>query len=126
MKSTLLLLILFLAAVASPGFAQNKSSDWALLMNSGRPALKSKATMVNSFNVYRTIIKPQMNPYCYFEFPCESFGPAMIKRYRLPKGYFLAIDRWIRCSRISPLETFSVRLTTLGKIKESPEDFHFH
>jgi len=125
-NSSPLLLATVLAISALTGLAQNKTEDWALLMNSGRPGSGPKSKTTNSFNIYRTTIKPQLASVCYFELPCSSFSPAMIKRYGLLKGYFLTIDRMARCTRISALETYSIRLSPLGKIKESPEDFHFH
>lgn len=125
-KFSPLLLATVLAITALSGLAQNKTEDWVLLMDSGRPTSGLKSTATNSFDIYRTTVKPQLALFCYFELPCSSFSPAMIKRYGLLKGYFLTIDRLVRCTKISALETYSIRLSPQGKIKESPEDFHFH
>ncbi len=75
---------------------------------------------------YQRGISEQLAANCAFELTCSRFSGAMVKEYGFVKGYFLTFDRVSRCSRISSLETFPIRLNAQGKIIETPADFHFH
>jgi len=119
----------------SPCIAQNNENDWELIRkidHSSPPSSADLSLVKNNkdddrgFNFYRTVLKPQLGFTCHFEMTCPVFCPVMIRRYGLLKGYFLSADRLLRCTKISVYETYTIRLTTHRKIKESPDDFHFH
>ncbi|MBS1505718.1 MAG: membrane protein insertion efficiency factor YidD [Bacteroidetes bacterium] len=75
---------------------------------------------------YQRAISEQMATNCAFELTCSRFSKQMVHEFGIIKGYFLTFDRLSRCTRISPLETYPIRLTATGKILETPADFHFH
>jgi putative component of membrane protein insertase Oxa1/YidC/SpoIIIJ protein YidD len=49
---------------------------------------------------YRSFISPQMKPRCYFYPSCSQFTMESIHLYGV-KGFFIGIDRIMRCSVVS-------------------------
>lgn len=130
-------LILFLATehVVS---AQSFRSDFDLLEKSEKktaattPVKKTRHwnPLANGYllgvTFYQRVISEQMATNCAFELTCSRFSKQMVSEFGIVKGYFLTFDRLSRCTRISPLETYPIRLSATGKILETPADFHFH
>ncbi len=117
--------------------AQSVPADLALLTEQATPKEKvilKKNRIRNplalgyllGIKIYQRAISEQLATDCAFELTCSRFSSAMVKEYGFVKGYFLTFDRVSRCTKISMMETYPVRLTAEGKIVETTADFHFH
>lgn len=134
------IVISFLILLCAPtlGLAQDSTADWVLLQRSVAQQVEAKKpipartwnplklTYRLGLGFYQNVISSQLATNCAFELTCSRYSGAMVKEFGLMKGYFLTFDRISRCTKISSMETYPVRLTALGKIRETPEDFHFH
>lgn len=134
----LLIVFLFSAGSCFQAVAQDANTDWSLLLNTAKPVAgeeKPKTPRIwNPLTVtyrlglgfYQNVISSQLATNCAFELTCSRYSGTMVKEFGLVKGYFLTFDRISRCTKIAAMETYPVRLNAQGKIKETPEDFHFH
>jgi putative component of membrane protein insertase Oxa1/YidC/SpoIIIJ protein YidD len=68
---------------------------------------------------YRSEVTGQWGHTCYFEIPCSDFSSQLIQRYGILKGFFLTIDRYGKCNKLSFYETLPNRINAKGKIIDS-------
>ena len=133
----LLTLLVLSMLVSGAVQAQSVAADLALLTEHANPkekVIKKKNHTRNplalgylfGIKIYQHAISEQLATDCAFELTCSRFSSAMVKEYGFVKGYFLTFDRVSRCTKISMMETYPVRLTAKGKIIETTADFHFH
>jgi putative component of membrane protein insertase Oxa1/YidC/SpoIIIJ protein YidD len=98
--------------------AQNIQSDLALLrvqVSSSRSVTEKKTTSLLS----SLSSSPQWGHTCYFEIPCSDFSSQLVHRYGIVKGFFLTVDRWGKCNKLSFFETLPNHINTKGKIIDS-------
>jgi putative component of membrane protein insertase Oxa1/YidC/SpoIIIJ protein YidD len=105
--------------------AQTIQSDLALLrtqqISSAFPTKEKKSVSLLTLPVefYRNNVSGQWGHTCYFEIPCSDFNNQLMQRYGIVKGFFLAIDRYGKCNKLSFYETLPNRINTKGKIIDS-------
>lgn len=72
---------------------------------------------------YQAGISEQLATNCAFETTCSRFSSQLVHEFGFVKGYFLTFDRISRCTKISSMETYPIRLNGSQKIKETVADF---
>jgi uncharacterized protein len=70
-------------------------------------------------DLYQKQISRQWGHTCYFEIPCSDFSGQLIQQYGAVKGFFLTIDRFGKCNKLSLSETLPSRINDKGKIIDS-------
>ncbi len=133
----LLTLIVLSVLVSCAVQAQSVAGDLSLLQEQARPKEQADQNRNRTRNpltlgyllgikIYQRAISEQLATDCAFDLTCSRFSKALVKDYGFFKGYFLTFDRVSRCTKISMMETYPVRLNAKGKIIETTADFHFH
>lgn len=119
-----------------PGYAQNSSDLQLILSHRQNIKVVSKDASTDKrrrivpyvfkpgFLVFKHGIYNQMGLTCIFDRPCIDFCGDLIERFGLVKGYFLSIDRIVRCNRLTPLETYPSSLSTSTKVIDSVGNYH--
>ncbi len=115
----------FLMVISSAANGQAVEKDLRLLQAHWKSEREPK-TEVYRPNLYRRIIQPQLGTSCVYENECREFRKGLFGEFGILKATFLTIDRWGRCTHISTMESFPVRLNKQGKIIESPLDYRLH
>jgi uncharacterized protein len=113
--------------------AQNIESDLALLraqaVSSTSNVVEKKSASILSGVValpgkfYQNNVSEQWGHTCYFEISCSDFNNQLIQRYGILKGFFLSIDRYAKCNKLSFYETLPNRINAKGQIIDS---VHFY
>ena len=108
------------------GKSQTAAKDYNLLLMHSKSAQDTVQSRTVSSSFYRKFISPQLGTSCVYEIECHDFRKGLFSEFGMVKASFLTIDRWGRCTHISTMDTFPVRLNQYGKIIESPHDYLLH
>lgn len=121
MKNLIVITFLFIGTHLK---AQTIQSDLALLKRQQvSPSFPVNEKKTASF-LSSLVFSDQWGHTCYFEIPCSDFSGQLVHRYGIVKGFFLMIDRYGKCNKLSHYETLPNRINTKGKIIDSVNFYH--
>jgi len=69
---------------------------------------------------YQKVMSGQIASNCPYQLTCSNFAKVSLSEFGLFKGTALAVDRVIRCNKISLADIHPVRFNEKGKVADFP------
>jgi putative component of membrane protein insertase Oxa1/YidC/SpoIIIJ protein YidD len=146
MKAFFILLILFAIATPSRVLAQDPNLvDMELVQLKSteepqKPAVskarfgfigRSFISRYNPFSLilstalfgYQKIMSGQIASNCPYQLSCSNFAKSSLSEFGLLKGTALAVDRVMRCNKLSSADFHPIRINEKGKIEDHPSNY---
>jgi len=73
---------------------------------------------------YQKVMSGQIASNCPYQMSCSNFAKSSLSRFGLIKGSALAIDRMVRCNKLSIVDVHPVRFNEKGKVDDFPSFYH--
>jgi len=69
---------------------------------------------------YQKVMSGQIASNCPYQLSCSNFAKASLAEFGLIKGTALAVDRMLRCNKMSAADIHPVRFNEKGKVDDFP------
>ena len=69
---------------------------------------------------YQKVMSGQIASNCPYQLSCSNFAKASLSEFGLFKGTALAVDRMLRCNKLSTADVHPVRFNDRGKVADFP------
>lgn len=101
------------------------SSEW--MMKKQRFTLKRMVStpLTALMFTYQHVLSPQIPSNCRYATTCSNFSKHAFQEYRVPKAFFLTLDRLYRCNDNTHDHAPDWAKTKDGKTLDSACDYHF-